>query len=162
MRRLIDACLIAAALSVPAWPQVDFDQGVNVKALMAELPPTPSGISLTMFRQDPEGMTVAFVDQQARLHVGGATRLVFAIKEERGLLPDPVVFDMDMAQPVGPYYEFSFKDIRRKMQPGARYYVEWSYQRNGEELKPGGRSAELTCEAKPSSCPASAPASPAR
>lgn len=158
----LSAAIAALLLCAPASAQVDFDQGVDVKALLAGLPPAPSGIALTMFRQDPEGMTVAFVDRQARLHVGGTTRLVFAIKEDRGLLPDPVLFDMDMAQPVGPYYEFSFKDIQGRMRPGARYYVEWSCQRSGEELKNGGRSAELVCAAKPSACPASAPASPAR
>jgi len=144
------AAIAALLLCAPAQAQLDFDQGTNIKALMADLPPAPSGISLTMFRQDPEGMTVAFTDRQARLHIGGATRLVFAIKEDRDLLPDPVVFDMDMAQPVGPYYEFSFKDIQGKMRPGARYYVEWSYQRSGEELKTGGRSAELVLTANPS------------
>jgi hypothetical protein len=149
MRRFVDACLIAAALSVPAWPQVDFDRGMDMRTVMEGLPPAPvpAGMELVLFREDAEGLTVAFQDQRASRYIGGATRLIFEIREARRALPDPVVFDMDMTQPVGPYYEFSFKDVRHKLRAGGKYYVVWSFQRLGEAaaetVQPGGRSRDL-------------------
>lgn len=154
MRRLVDACLIAAALSVPAWSQVDFDRGVDMRAVLEGLPPAPApaGMELVLFREDEQGLTVAFQDQRASQYIGGATRLIFEIKEARQALPDLLIFDMDMAQPVGPYYEFSFKDIRHKLRAGGKYYVVWSFQRLGaaaaETVQPGGRSEDLILAGK--------------
>lgn len=149
MRRLVDACLIAAALSVPVWSQVDFDRGTDLRSLMRGLPPAPApaGLELVVFRAEAGAVTVAFQDQRASQHIGGATRLIIEVKEDRGLAPDPVVFDMDMAQPVGPFYEFTFKDVQHKLRPGGKYYVSWSFQRLGaasaDTVQPGGRSEPL-------------------
>ncbi|MCX5795800.1 MAG: hypothetical protein NTY77_09930 [Elusimicrobia bacterium] len=144
---------IAALLAAPSSAQPpsgqDFDRGIDMRAVMDGLPPAPApaGLELVMFREEADGVTLAFQDQRASKYTGGATRLIIAVKEDRGLRPDPVIFDIDIAQPVGPFYEFTFKDVQHKLRPGGKYYAVWSFQRQGpvstEEVQRGGRSAAL-------------------
>ncbi|MDD5630070.1 MAG: hypothetical protein PHU21_13460 [Elusimicrobia bacterium] len=144
------ALLIAAPLSAqtPA-PGIDFDLGIDMRAIMDGLAPAPksAGLALVQFREDAVGLTLAFQDQQAESYAGGMTRLIIEVKEDLGLHPDPVIFDIDIAQPVGPFYEFSFKDVLRKLHPGGKYYAVWSFQRQGPDgtqaVRKGGRSFSL-------------------